>query len=175
MRHDSQPIEHIRLDGGSLESPREYTKLVGVIFGILLVSLFLAWARGWQIERFMSDFMAVFLITFAAFKFLRLEEFEASFSSYDIVAKRFNIWAIIYPFMQGGLGIFYLLLTGSVMLNIITLIVTGLGVIGVWQELKNKSNIMSPCFGRLIRLPQSKVSLVENVTMFGLAAALLVV
>ncbi len=170
---DSEHIHHIHLDEGVETTPREYAKFAGVIGGILVVSLVLAWARGWGVERFLSDFMAVFFMTFAAFKFVNLENFVGAYRGYDIIAKRFRLWAYAYPFIEGMLGIFYLLLDNSNLLNGITLVIMGIGTVGVWKELNNKSNIMCACLGNIIKLPLSKVSLVEDVGMFIMAALML--
>lgn len=172
--HDEHEVHHVHLGAGVEESPREYKKLAGVIGGIFLMALFLAWARGFEIDRFMSDFMAVFFITFASFKLFSMEDFVAAYRSYDVIAKNLRPWAYVFPFVEGALGLFYLLLTDNLTLNLITMVVTAVGAFGVRQELKNKSNIMCACLGSIIRLPLSKVSLVENVTMFVMAAMMII-
>lgn len=173
MDHDHH-IHEVHLDEGVEESPREYLKFAGVIGGILGISLILGWARGWELERFLSDFMAVFFMTFATFKFINLENFAAAYSGYDVIAKRLPQWGYLYPFVEGILGISYLLLDNSNLLNVATLVITGIGSIGVFKELANKSNIMCACLGTVIRLPLSKVSLVEDVGMFGMAIFMLI-
>ena len=171
----SDDVHHIHLDADIEESPREYMKLAGVIGGILLLTIFLAWARGFELERFMSDFMAVFFITFACFKLFNIDEFVAAYRGYDIIAKRLRPWAYAIPFVEGALGLFYLLLNDSTLLNVVTMLITGVGAYGVWQELKNKSNIMCACLGTIIKLPLSKVSLVEDVGMFLMATVMLII
>lgn len=173
MQHDEH-IHEIHLDEGTEESPREYQKLAGVIGGILAISLLLGWARGWELERFLSDFMAVFFITFAAFKFVNMENFVGAYRGYDLIARRFGLWAYAYPFIEGILGVAYLLLDNSNMLNVVTMIITGVGAIGVWQELRNKSNIMCACLGTVIKLPLSRVSFIEDFGMFGMALLMFV-
>lgn len=173
--HDEHEVHHVHLDAGIEESPREYAKLGGVLVGILLVSLFLAWARGFEAQRFLGDFMAVFFITFATFKLFNVDEFVAAYRGYDIIAKRLRPWAYLFPYVEGGLGLFYLLLTDSPTLNVLTMLITGIGAIGVWQELRNKSNIMCACLGTLIKLPLSKVSLVEDVGMFTMALVMILI
>lgn len=172
--HDDDHVHHIHLDEGVEESPREYKKFAGVIGGILAVSLLLGWARGWELERFFSDFMAVFFITFAAFKFINMENFVGAYIGYDIIARRFALWAYAYPFIEGVLGVAYLLFDNSNTLNLITLLITGVGAIGVWKELRNKSNIMCACLGTVIKLPLSKVSFIEDFGMFAMAALMLI-
>lgn len=172
MEHDDH-IHEIHLDDGVEESLREYLKFGGVIGGILAVSLVLGWARGWELERFLSDFMAVFFMTFAAFKFVDLDNFAGAYRGYDIIAKRLPLWAYAYPFVEGILGVSYLLLDNSNLLNLVTLTIMGVGIIGVYKELTNKSNIMCACLGTIIKLPLSKVSLAENASMFVMAAFML--
>jgi hypothetical protein len=172
MEHDHH-IHEIHLDEGVEESKREYLKFAGVLGGILVVSLILGWARGWELERFLSDFMAVFFVTFAAFKFINMENFAVAYRGYDVIAKRLPVWGYIYPFVEGVLGVAYLLLDNSNLLNVVTLVITGVGAVGVYKELTNKSNIMCACLGTIIRLPLSKVSLVEDVGMFAMAVMML--
>lgn len=171
--HDDDHIHHVNLNEGVEESAREYKKFAAVIAGILVVSLVLAWARGFGLERFLSDFMAVFFITFATFKFINFDDFLGAYQGYDIIAKKFPLWAYAYPFVEGLLGVAYLLLDNSNTLNAVTLLITGIGAIGVWRELRNKSNIMCACLGSVIKLPLSKVSFIEDFGMFAMAALML--
>lgn len=166
---------HIHIGHETEENRKEYLKFAAVIAGITITSIFLAWARGFSLERFLSDFMAVFFIVFATFKFLNVEEFSVTYQSYDVIAKRFPIWGYAFPFIEGALGLTYLIINQSLFLNIATLLLTGTAAIGVFKELQNKSNIMCACLGKVIKLPLSKVSLVEDVAMFAMAAVMIVI
>lgn len=175
--------EHIILDAGQehdmaadhhpVETAKEYTKLAAVIIGIILVSLGVTTLRGWDGNRFANDFMAVFFMTFAAFKFVRLEEFAIVFRTYDIIAKRLRPWPYAFPFIEAFLGIGYFISTDSWQLNVLTLLLTGVGAYGVWKELARKSQVQCACLGTFIKLPLTKVSLVENLAMFVMAAIML--
>ena len=167
-QHDADA--HIHLGHQTEESKREYIKFGAVIAGILLISTIVSVARGLALERFLEDFMAVFFVTFATFKFINLEEFSVTYQSYDVIAKRFPLWGYAFPFMECILGVSYLLWDQSNILNGLTLLITGVAAIGVYKELHNKSNIMCACLGKVIKLPLSKVSLVEDVAMFAMAA-----
>ncbi len=172
MDHDEHEHDlHIE----PLESSREYFKFAGVILSIVVMSLLIAWLRGWEAGRFLNDFMATFLVTFAAFKFINLEIFAIAYQGYDIIAKRFHAWAYIFPFIEAGLGFAYLMSNGSALLNIITIIVTGVAGIGVLKELSKKTKIMCACLGTVIRLPLSKVSFVEDFLMLAMAAGMLII
>lgn len=164
---------HIHLGNETEESKREYLKLAAVLAAITLTSIFLAWARGFDLERFLSDFMAVFFIVFAGFKFVNLEEFAVTYRGYDMIAQRFPAWGYAFPFIEGALGVTYLIINQSLILNLITMVITGTAAIGVFKELQNKSNIMCACLGTIIKLPLSRVSLVEDVAMFIMAAVMI--
>ncbi len=172
MNHED---EHVHLGHETEESKKEYLKFAGVIGGIFVTAVFLAWARGFELHRFMGDFMAVFFIVFATFKFVNLEMFSVTYQSYDIIAKRFPIWGYAFPFIEGILGVAYLLFDQNQTLNLITMLVTGTAAIGVFKEVRNKSNIMCACLGNIIKLPQSKVSFIEDFVMFSMALAMILV
>lgn len=162
-----------------VENKREYYKLAGVIFGIVVISVLLTSWREWTLRQLLEDFMAVFFITFAAFKFVNLEMFAVTYRTYDIVARKFPAWGYFFPFVEGGLGFAYLLTTQNVTLNLLTMLITGFAGYGAWQELKlsktrrRRGHFMSAYLGNVIRLPLSKVSFVEDFAMFIMAVIVL--
>ncbi len=167
--------DHVQLGGQVSEDPVEYKKLAYIIGGVFLLASFLAWSRGFDIERFIEDFIAVYFISFATFKFMNLEEFSSSYQSYDEVAKSFPLWGYLFPFVEGVLGIAYLLYDQANFLNFITIVIMGVSIIGATKEYKNSSNIMSPFLGETIKLPISKVTLIENSVILLLAATLVLI
>lgn len=188
MKHDEE-IEHIYLDeedarptGGhgahhmveAVETKAEYKKFYRLLIGILVVSTLLSIVRGWDIMRWMADFMAVFFITFAAFKFYDIEGFAHAYRNYDILAQKIRPWGYVYPFVEAFLGFWYLLSEAPIRLNILTLIITGIAAYGVRRELQRKSKFQCACLGRFIRLPLSKVSYFEDVAMFGMAFLMII-
>src|SRR5688572_9411606 len=86
---------------------RYYVKFALVILGILLLSLAVTTLRGWGGNRFATDFMALFFMTFAAFKFINREEFAITYRTYDIIAGKFRPWAYAFPFIEAFLGLAY--------------------------------------------------------------------
>ncbi len=158
-----------------VETKAEYRKFAYVLLGILTVSTILSLVRGWEPVRAMADFMAVFFITFAAFKFADIELFAHTYRQYDIIAQRVRPWGYMYPFIEAFIGFWFLLSEGPTNLLVITMLITGTAAIGVYKEVtkKHKSKFMCACLGKYIRLPLSKVSLVEDVAMFTMAAIML--
>lgn len=123
----------------------------------------------------MRHFMAGFFIVFAFFKLLNLKGFSDSYRMYDIVANKWKAWGVIYPFVELGLGIFYLLNLYSFETNVTTAVVLGVSSIGVIQSNLNKKKIKCACLGDVFNLPMSTVTIVEDLTMVGMAIIMLVV
>ncbi|MEM9888391.1 MAG: MauE/DoxX family redox-associated membrane protein [Bacteroidota bacterium] len=122
----------------------------------------------------MRHFMAGFFIVFSFFKLLNLEGFANSYQMYDIVAARWRTWGFIYPFVELGLGILYLTNLAPTFTNWATIIVLGVSSIGVIQSNLNKRKIKCACLGDVFNLPMSTVTVVEDLTMVGMAVGMLV-
>lgn len=155
------------------ESAKEYAKFAGIVAGVIGFSVLVTYLLGWSLENFLTYFMAVFLLTFAAFKLINLEIFAITYSGYDLVTKKFPAWGYIFPFVEAGLGMAYVLLGNQTWLNVFTLLLTGVASVGVVKELRRKSKVMCACLGTVIRLPLSKISFVEDFLMFAMAGVML--
>lgn len=184
QRYDEDEIEHIFLDDeedvqqpvsqnvpSAVEGQEEFKKLRYVLISILLVAALLTFVRGLALDRFMADFMAVFFITFASFKFIDIEGFAHAYRSFDIIAGRIRPWAYIFPFLEAFMGFWYLLSEAPQNLNMLALAVTGTALIGAYRESKRSSRFTYAATKTFIRLPLAKISLLENATMFVLALA----
>ncbi len=121
----------------------------------------------------MRHFMAGFFIVFSFFKLLNLEGFANSYRMYDIVAARWKGWGYIYPFVELALGIAYLIHFNPTITNLTTVIVLGVSSIGVIKSNLDKRKIKCACLGDVFNLPMSKVTIIEDLTMVGMAAIML--
>lgn len=129
---------------------------------------------GFSFMNEMRYFMAGFFIVFSFFKFLNIKAFANSYQMYDIVAKQIPVYGFVYPFIELGLGIAYLLNFSPFATNLATLIVMSVGSIGVLMSLLNKQKIQCACLGTVFQLPMSKISLFEDILMVGMAAVMLI-
>lgn len=145
------------------ETGREYLKLVGVIVGVLLLSLILTFGRGWDIKYLWTDFIAIIFISSAAYKIFRLEIFSEIFKTFDVVARRWQIWSYLLPFVELALGAGYLLSNGSAILYVATIIVMVLAIYSFIHQPNNKSHIQYACLDRTIRLPLATLDLIEGI------------
>lgn len=121
----------------------------------------------------MRYFMGFFLGTFAVFKLIGYDMFPAMFAEYDIVAKRSRFYARSYPFIELGLGLLYLSDLGGRTRDILTLLIAGVGSVGVWRAIAARKGVHCACLGNVIKLPLSTVALVEDLSMGVMALLML--
>ena len=123
----------------------------------------------------MRHFMAGFFIVFAFFKLLNIEGFANSYQMYDIIAARWKAWGYVYPFVELALGIAYLINFAPFYTNFTTAIILGISSIGVIESNINKRKIKCACLGDVFSLPMSTVTIIEDLTMVGMAIWMLLI
>ena len=155
---------------------RNYIPLM-VLVGLSALS---AWAlQGFSVEggqwlkAWMHAFMGLFLIMFSMFKFFNLSGFADGFQMYDLLAKRFRPYALLYPFLELGLGLSYLAAFSLKATYIATIILMTFGACGVFVAMRNKLKINCACMGTVLDVPLSTVALVEDLGMAFMAAGML--
>jgi presenilin-like A22 family membrane protease len=117
--------------------------------------------------------MAGFFLLFSLFKFLNLTGFADAYATYDLIAKRSRAYALAYPFIELGLGISYALNWNFSLINSITAFLMAIGSIGVISALQAKHTIQCACLGTALKLPMTKVTLIENLAMGVMALGML--
>ena len=157
------------------QSVGTYRPLIMIIGFIFLVTVLAQWPLAdFDGRLWMRHFMAGFFIVFAFFKLLNLRGFADSYAMYDVIAGRWRTWGFIYPFIELGLGIAYLINLAPMLTNVITIVVLGMSSIGVIQSNLNKRKIKCACLGDVFNLPMSTVTIVEDVGMVAMAALMLI-
>jgi cation transport ATPase len=122
-----------------------------------------------RLENWMSNFMSGFFLVFSFFKMLDLKGFASTYSTYDIVAKRWYSWGYIYVFIELGIGIAYLLKSHLLIIDSITLLIMLLSLWGVVQTILDKKQIKCACLGTVFNLPMGTLTIIENVLMIGMS------
>ncbi len=125
------------------------------------------------VHVFMNHFMAGFFLVFSFFKLLDLRGFVSAYASYDLLAREWPRWGFIYPFIELALGVAYLLRWQPTITNSVALALMLFGSLGVLRALMRRSNIRCACLGTALNLPMTTVTLVEDVGMAAMAAAML--
>ncbi|RZK43963.1 MAG: heavy-metal-associated domain-containing protein [Pedobacter sp.] len=142
---------------------------------IALVSSIAAWqdnSLNWML--FMRFFMAGFFLSFSFFKLINLKGFADSYAMYDIVAKQFKSWGYVYAFVELGLGIAFIVNFNPLLVNWATLIIMSVSIIGVLQSVLAKRKIQCACLGAVFNLPMSTLTIIEDLLMIAMSAAMLI-
>jgi hypothetical protein len=113
----------------------------------------------------MRGLMGVFLCLLATLKFFNLSGFADSFSNYDVVARRFRLYALSYPLLEMFLGCLYLSGVQLRAANFLTLCLMTLGSVGVVNVIRSGKTVRCACVGGSFALPVARVTLAENCAM----------
>jgi copper chaperone CopZ len=124
-------------------------------------------------QEVMRYFMAGFFLVFSFFKLLDLRAFANAYAGYDLLAARWRAWGFIYPFVELLLGVAYLSAFNLRLTHWVTIIVMGFSAIGVIRAVLNKNRIQCACLGTVFKLPMSSVTIIEDLGMVAMAAAML--
>ncbi len=127
----------------------------------------------WSWHESMLDFMAGFFVVFSFFKFLDLRGFVLAYRMYDLVAAKSRAYAFVYPFLELALGVAYLTRFQLDITNSVTLVVMVVGTLGVGRAVLSRRRIRCACLGTALNLPMTTVTIVEDVGMALMAAAML--
>lgn len=127
-----------------------------------------------DLHGWMNSFMAGFFIVFSAFKILDLRGFANGYATYDLLARRWQVYGYIYPFLELGLGILYLTNALPTFTQIATIIIMGFSSLGVINSLLKKEKFQCACLGTLLKIPLSTITLLEDLAMVLLALLSLV-
>ncbi len=154
----------------------ETYKPILLVFGYILgVTVLVEMVNGGFIwMRWMNHFMAGFFLVFSFFKLLNLQGFAESYSMYDVIAKRWNAWGYVYPFIELALGIAFLVGFNPLITNTATFLVMSISIIGVLQSVLNKRKIKCACLGAVFNLPMSTITIIEDAFMIAMSGVMLI-
>jgi len=123
----------------------------------------------------MHNFMGLFLVMFSMLKLFDLPGFANGFQKYDLLAKRLRLWALIYPFLELGLGLAYLKRWQLETVYLTTIFLMSFGALGVFSALKKGLNVKCACMGTSLSVPLSTVAIVEDLGMVAMAIVMLLI
>ena len=98
---------------------------------------------------------------------------EEIYSTYDVIARRWPRYGYAYPFIELALGLAYLVEYRPVLTNLATVVVLGIGSVGVLRSLAQRKKIRCACLGSVFNLPMTYVTAVEDLLMVGMALVML--
>ena len=157
---------------GFLATYKPLLLIVGFLVGVTWLINAQTLGRHWH--EWMSDFMAGFFLVFSFFKLLNLSGFVQAYRGYDLVAAKSAAYAWAYPFIELALGVAYLTRWQPQITHWATLVVMLISAVGVLNALRKRQLIECACLGTVFKLPMSKVTLIEDLSMALMAAVMLV-
>jgi copper chaperone CopZ len=123
-------------------------------------------------DGFMARFMGGFFLVFGGLKLLDLRGFVSAYAMYDLLAARVNAYGWVYPFLEVGLGLAYLGMPGEASLHLATLGLMAFSSVGVILALTRGEKLKCACMGTAFNLPMTTVTVVEDLGMAAMAAAM---
>jgi len=153
---------------------KDLIPLFVIVGAILIFSIITSLITGNGFSFGMRMFMGGFFAVFGILKVLKLKDFAVAYKEYDILAKHSSLYAHSYPFIELALGILYFINITPLITNIITIIVMGIGAIGVYRKLLKKEEIPCACLGTVFKVPMTWVTLVEDILMVVMAIIMIV-
>lgn len=143
---------------------------------VIAVSLMIEATKDkFEVENWMYNFMSGFFLVFSFFKLLDLKGFADTYSTYDVVARQWYNWSYIYVFIELSLAIAYIVKINLWIINIITLIIMSLSIVGVIQSILKQKKIKCACLGTVFNLPIGTITIIENALMITMSAGMLLV
>jgi len=128
--------------------------------------------------NFMILYMGIFFIIFSLFKAIDWKGFIVAFKEYDIPAKLIPGYSAVYPAIEFLIGVLFIInfYVGDffiIPIAWITLIIMGIGAVGVSIKLSKNEKFQCACLGTKIKVPLTKVTLLENILMVIMAVRLI--
>ena len=151
----------------------DYWPLVSLILVAILAGAALCYGAQGRMLDWMHYFMGFVFCQFALLKLFNISGFADGFQMYDLIAKRYRPYALIYPFIELTLGLAYLSFFYPIATYLITIAFMLIGSVGVVKGLKKGLNIACPCMGTILKVPLSTVTLTEDLGMGAMAFIML--
>ncbi len=157
---------------------RSYIPLI-VIFLIITGAAVASVLNGFQAggtfpwSDFVLNFMAWFFVIFALFKLVDLSGFAEGYSTYDLLARKWFGYGYIYPFIELGFGLTMLAGFHPEWLLWSEFGVMAFSGLGVAIKLARHEKFQCACLGTFLKVPLTKVTLIEDFGMAALALILL--
>ena len=113
----------------------------------------------------MDKFMGIAFLVFALLKIINLNDFIFDFKKYDFLAKRFPIYATLYPFVELLLGTWFLAYGSNLIILTIGLFLVLFNLVSLYGTFKKGENVLCVCLGKSMAFPFDKWLILENLFM----------
>jgi hypothetical protein len=169
---------HQSADNGlGVLTSKSYMPIIAILKVLFLASIVIsindAKLGVFSLPKIISYFMIGFFLTFATFKLMDLKGFAEGYSTYDLLAQKWLGYGYIYPFIELFFGLAMILMPFSRGLLWAELIVMAFSGLGVAIKIAKKEEFMCACLGTFLKVPLTKITLIEDFGMELLALILL--
>lgn len=162
---------HIHNAHGSMgHSLRDYFPLLGMMSVVLALTLL---SVNLSSLDAMTAFMGWFFLVFGSLKIIRLHAFVQAYKMYDVIAKQSTAYAYLYPFLELGAGLAYLLAWNITLVSAIALPILLISAYGVYLKVKQNEAVPCACLGTVFKVPMTWVTLGEDLLMALMALMML--
>lgn len=153
---------------------KSYFPLLVIVTLIALTAFTIGIREGaFDFRTFLTSFMAGFFLVFAGFKLMDLKGFAEGYSTYDLLAKRWFGYGYLYPFIELFFGLSMILIAESRTLLWAEVLVMAFSGLGVAIKLAKREKFQCACLGTFLKVPLTKVTLIEDFGMAFLALVML--
>lgn len=179
LKSEVKPVVHKMGDdkGLGILTWKSYIPLIVIISVILLTAIVISVRDSnlgmFSVEKLISYFMTGFFLTFATFKLMDLKGFKEGYSTYDLLAQKVPLYGYVYPFLELFFGFAMILLPLSKGILIAEFIVMAFSGLGVAIKIAKKEPFICACLGTFLKVPLTKVTLIEDFGMAALALAMI--
>ncbi len=153
---------------------KTYKPILLIFLYITGITLLIEIRSSFNAMHWMNNFMGAFFLVFSFFKMINLKSFAESYSSYDVIAKRWAGYGYLYAFIELALGIAFITGFNTIITNAITFFVMSISITGVLESVLDKRKIKCACLGAVFNLPMSTVTVIEDLLMIIMSGSVLV-
>lgn len=169
-------MDLVKENGPMQQEKNTYTPLIIVLGMIVLVTLSLTtkdiFNGNFLINKSITYFMIGFFLVFSGFKLMDLKGFSKGYSMYDLLAKKWFGYGYIYPFIELFFGISMIVLPTNKLILLSEIIVMAFSGAGVVIKLLKHEKFQCACLGTFLKVPLTKITLIEDFGMAFLAILL---
>lgn len=122
---------------------------------------------------YMLPFMGVVFLALSILKLIDIKGFAKIFKTYDYFGQYIPYYAIAYPFIELFLAACFLFQVILPIACIITIIIMGVGSLGIIRNLMKKDKLSCACLGAKIQVPLTRFTLIEDLLMVVMAIVIL--
>ncbi len=167
-----------RFFGKAVKDPNAttYVPVIAIFAMAAAMALAISWMMGAALfsVRTAETFVAVAMCLLAVPKLQDVDAFATMFLGYDLLARRWPPYGVIYPFAEGLAGVLMLAHALNWLSIPIALFIGSVGAVSViYAVYVQKRDIKCACVGGNSRVPLGFVSLAENLMMVAMAVWML--